>query len=50
MFDGILGYIFDFNGDGQLDAFEEAAELAFIIEETRHIGPDGSDDPYDDLI
>ena len=34
--DGIFGDIFDFNGDGQLDLAERAAELMFldtIIEE-----------------
>ena len=27
---GILGDIFDFDGDGKLDIIEQAAELAFI--------------------
>ena len=33
MFDkGFLGEFFDFNGDGKLDAFEQAAELCFLCE------------------
>lgn len=31
MLDGIFGDMFDFNGDGNLDAFEQAMELDFII-------------------
>ena len=27
---GILGDMFDFNRDGELDSFEQAAELAFL--------------------
>ena len=27
---GILGKMFDFNGDGNLDAAEQAAEFAFL--------------------
>ena len=27
---GIFGNIFDFNGDGQIDAMERGAELAFL--------------------
>lgn len=29
---GILGDIFDFDGDGRLDIIEQAAELAFIAD------------------
>lgn len=29
---GIFGNMFDFNGDGKLDLFEQAAELSFINE------------------
>lgn len=32
MCNGIFGNIFDFNNDGQLDAFEQVAELSFIEE------------------
>lgn len=28
---GLFGDLFDFNGDGKLDAFEEAAELGAIM-------------------
>ena len=27
---GIFGNMFDFNGDGNLDVFEQGAELAFL--------------------
>ncbi len=30
MFPGIFGDMFDFNGDGRLDAFEQSAELMFL--------------------
>ena len=29
---GIFGNLFDFNGDGELDTFEQAAELGFLAE------------------
>ena len=29
---GILGGMFDFDGNGRLDAFEQAAEFAFLSE------------------
>ena len=28
---GILGNLFDFNGDGKLDTFEKAAELGMLM-------------------
>lgn len=28
---GILGDLFDFNSDGKMDAFEQAAEFSFIM-------------------
>ena len=31
---GILGDLFDFNRDGKLDSFEQAAELAFLFSMT----------------
>lgn len=34
MYMGILGNLFDFNGDGNLDIAEQAAELAFLDEMT----------------
>lgn len=30
MYMGILGNLFDFNGDGDLDIFEQATEFAFL--------------------
>ncbi|MDD6989178.1 hypothetical protein [Ruminococcus sp.] len=32
MFDSIFGDLFDFNNDGEIDAFERGAELAFLDE------------------
>ena len=29
---GIFGNLFDFNGDGELDALEKAAELGLLME------------------
>ena len=29
---GIFGNLFDLNSDGELDAFEQAAELGFLAE------------------
>lgn len=29
---GLFGNVFDFDGDGKLDAFESAAECGFIME------------------
>lgn len=34
MYMGILSNLFDFNGDGNLDIAEQAAELAFLDEMT----------------
>ena len=46
---GILGDMFDFNRDGRLDAFEQAAELSFLTEMTKEEEePDLFDDDYDD--
>ena len=33
--EGIFGKMFDFNGDGELDPFEQAAELDFLEEMNR---------------
>lgn len=35
MYDPIFGDLFDFNGDGSLDALEAGAELAFLQELTK---------------
>jgi len=32
LFGGIFGDMFDFNGDGDLDAFEQAAEFGLVME------------------
>lgn len=32
MFDSIFGDLFDFNNDGEIDAFERGAEFAFLNE------------------
>lgn len=51
MFDGILGGIFDFDGDGELNSAEQAAELAFLDEEEKReaLEEAGLDpDDYDD--
>lgn len=32
---GIFGGLFDFNGDGKMDVFERAAEIAFLNEITK---------------
>ena len=29
---GVFGDLFDFNGDGKLDALEQGAELGFLME------------------
>ena len=36
---GILGNIFDIDGNGQLDAFEQASEFAFLEEWERRNDP-----------
>ena len=41
---GILGKMFDFNGDGNLDAAEQAAEFAFLEELTKKDSEEDSDD------
>ena len=43
---GIFGNLFDFNGDGELDAFEKAAELGAIMQMIEEEETDESD--YDD--
>lgn len=47
MFDSIFGNLFDFNHNGEIDAFERAAELAFLNEMTKENEKDSSDD-FDD--
>ena len=42
MSNGIFGDLFDFNGDGNLDCFEQGLEFMFLDELT-------SDDEYDVL-
>ena len=45
---GLLGGMFDFNGDGNLNAFEMAAECQFIHEVV--LADDDSDTESDDLF
>ena len=49
---GILGNLFDFNKDGELDAFEKAAELGALMEmmESEETEDEDEDDflDYDD--
>lgn len=47
----LFGNVFDFNNDGQLDAFERAAECQFfneVIMDDDVIEDECSDDVYDD--
>lgn len=51
MFDnGILGGMFDLNGDGNLDTFEKAAEFSFLMHvlEEENSSEDDSDECEDD--
>lgn len=49
--DGFFGDLFDFNGDGKLDGFEQAADLGFFAflmeEEEKHIREDYEDEDID---
>ena len=47
---GILGDMFDFNRDGRLDSFEQAAELSFLTEVTREEIQDSPDEDFLDDI
>lgn len=44
MSEGILGKLFDFNGDGEVDSIEQAAELTFLEELTKEESDDDSDE------
>jgi len=44
LFGGIFGDMFDFNGDGDLDAFEQAAEFGLVMEMMDE--EDGEDDGF----
>ena len=46
---GIFGGMFDFDGDGELDAFERAAEFGFLQELMDEDDDDDNDDFYDNL-
>ena len=50
MSNGILGGLFDFNNDGNLDAFEQGAEFGFLQqmmdEEEKEDNDYDSDDEY----
>ena len=45
---GIFGNLFDFNGDGELDAFEKAAELGAIMQMIEEEETDESENDNDD--
>ena len=45
MTNGIFGDLFDFNGDGNLDAFEQGLEFMLLNELTNE---DNDDDEYED--
>ena len=48
---GFFGDLFDFNGDGHLDGFEQAADLgffAYIMEEEEKRSRDEEDEDDDD--
>lgn len=50
MTDGIFGDFFDFDNNGELDTFEESAEVAFLanlIDETEKELSDDFDDDFD---
>jgi len=47
MFEGLFGSMFDFNGDGKLDAFETAAECQFFHDV---VLADDDSDSDDDLF
>ena len=44
MMNGIFGGLFDFNGDGELDAFERAMEFQLMEELEREENEDYDDD------
>lgn len=45
MSDGIFGSMFDFNGDGDLDIFEQATEFDFL---QKMMGDDEKRDSHED--
>lgn len=45
---GILGGMFDFNKDGELDMFESAAECQFLHEMMKEDEETDEDDEFDD--
>ena len=45
---GIFGNLFDFNGDGELDAFEKAAELGALMQMIEEEETDESENDNDD--
>ena len=49
MSNGILEEIFDFNRDGEMNAFERAAEIAFLEEQDRENTRENSDEDNEDF-
>lgn len=46
MTNGIFGNMFDFNNDGNLDAFEQGLEFMFINELTKEESDDSNNDDF----
>ena len=46
MTSGIFGDMFDFNNDGNLDAFEQGLEFMFINELTKEESDDSNNDDF----
>ena len=46
MTNGIFGDMFDFNNDGNLDAFEQGLEFMFINELTKEKSDDSNNDDF----
>ena len=46
MANGILGNMFDFNNDGNLDAFEQGLEFMFLNQLTKEESDDSDDDDF----
>ena len=46
MTNGIFGDMFDFNNDGNLDAFEQGMEFMFLAELTKEESADSDNDDF----
>ena len=45
---GILGNLFDFNRDGEMDTLEKATEFSFIMSAIKATEPDEDDDDFEE--